>query len=87
MVSVLICDVIEQAKGDLYELTELVNETSEEKGKEESENSKEVYAFKTDSNDLDASCTDFNDRQTTIFLSHSEFSDIEIALPDLPPEL
>jgi hypothetical protein len=81
------CEVLVHTCGSVCELTELASEGGEEKGKEENENSKEVFAWRQLLESHTALAEDLGHRHMTQFIVNSEFNEISIALPELPPEL
>lgn len=81
------CEVIVHTCNQLCELTELSNESNEEKGKEENENTKEVLAWREHFDNHSAITHELGARQSTQFIVHSAFNEIALSLPELPPEI
>ena len=78
------CEVIVHTCDQLCEITELANESNEEKGKEEE--TKELFSSHLSQEFLSAASAEFSQRQDTRFQVNSVFNDIPISFPDLPPE-
>ena len=81
------CEVIVHACNHFCEVTELATESNEEKGKEESENTKEVFAWREHFENQSAITHELGARQSTQFIVHSAFNEIALSLPELPPEI